>query len=229
MNLADLKSSFSIEKARKAQLQLAKRIIFEDRLPKEIRYVAGVDTAYAGELAVGAVAVLNFNSLELVEAQTATRKVAFPYVPTLLSFRELPPTLLCIKKLKTPPDVFLVDGQGFAHPFRCGFASHLGVVLGKPTIGVAKSRLIGEAEPFGSRDFAYLWHDGEIVGVALKTSARKVIYVSVGHMVSLETAIKIVRHCTRFSSVPEPLRIAHEMATAERNKICSKHYHGSKM
>ena len=229
MGLADSKSLFSVEKARKVQLQLSRRIIFEDRLPKEIRYVAGVDAAYAGDLAVGAVAVLNFKSLELVEVQTAIREVTFPYVPTLLSFRELPPTLLCIKKLRTPPDIFLVDGQGFAHPFRCGFASHLGVVLGKPTIGVAKSRLIGEVEPFGDRDFAYLWHDGEIVGVALKTSAGKVVYVSVGHMVSLETAIKIVRHCTRHGGVPEPLRIAHEMATAERNKICSRHYHGSKM
>ncbi|MGC8999307.1 MAG: endonuclease V [Candidatus Bathyarchaeia archaeon] len=222
MNLAYLKPYFSIEKAHKAQLQLAKRIIFEDRLPKEIRYVAGVDAAYAGDSAIGAAAVLDFNNLEIVEVQTATRKVTFPYVPTLLSFRELPPTLSCIRKLKIQPDVFLVDGHGFAHPYRCGFASHLGVVLGKPTIGVAKSRLIGEVEPFSGRDFAYLRHEGEIVGAALKISSRKVVYVSVGHMVSLETAIKIVKHCARYSGVPEPLRIAHEMATAERNKIRSR-------
>jgi len=219
MSLTDLKSCFSIEKARKAQLHLSRRIILEDRLPNEIRFVAGVDVAYAGNLAVSAVAVLNYDGFGLVEVQTATRKVAFPYVPTLLSFRELPSTLMCIRKLKNQPDVFLVDGQGYAHPYRCGFASHLGVVLGKPTIGVAKSRLVGEAEPFGNKDFAYLWHEGEIVGAALRTSVGKVLYVSVGHMVSLETAINIVRHCTRYSGIPEPLRMAHEIATSERNKI----------
>jgi len=219
MSLTDLKSRFSIEKARKAQFHLSQRIILEDRLPNEIRFVAGVDVAYAGNLAVSAVAVLKYDGLELVEVQTATRKVAFPYVPTLLSFRELPSTLMCIRKLKNQPDVFLVDGQGYAHPYRCGFASHLGVVLGKPTIGVAKSRLVGEADPFGNKDFAYLWHEGEIVGAALKTSVGKILYVSVGHMISLETAINIVRHCTRYGGTPEPLRMAHKIATAERNKI----------
>ncbi|MEM3565570.1 MAG: endonuclease V [Candidatus Bathyarchaeia archaeon] len=229
MSLTDLKSRFSVEKARKAQLQLSKHIIFEDRLPKVIRYVAGVDVAYAGSLATSAVAVLDYDGLDLVEAQTAFCKVAFPYVPTLLSFRELPPTLMCIRKLKIQSDVFLVDGQGYAHPYRCGFASHLGVVLGRPTIGVAKSRLVGEVEPFDDKDFAYLRHGGEIVGVALKTSVGKVLYVSVGHMVSLRTAIKIVRHCTRYGGVPEPLRIAHDIATVERNKIRPKRPIGCKV
>ncbi|MEM3874338.1 MAG: endonuclease V [Candidatus Bathyarchaeia archaeon] len=229
MSLSDLKCHFSVEKARKAQLQLLKHIIFEDRLSREIRYVAGVDVAYAGSLATSAVAVLDYDSLGLVEAQTAVCKVTFPYVPTLLSFRELPPTLMCIRKLKIQPDVFLVDGQGYAHPYRCGFASHLGVVLGKPTIGVAKSRLVGEVEPFNDRDFAYLWHEGETVGVALKTSVGKILYVSVGHMVSLKTAIEIVRHCTRYGGVPEPLRMAHDIATAERNKIRPKRPIGCKV
>ncbi|MEM2946739.1 MAG: endonuclease V [Candidatus Bathyarchaeia archaeon] len=228
MNLANLRSHFSVEKAHKAQLQLSKRIIFEDRLPKEIRYVAGVDVAYAGTLAISAVVILNYDSLDFVEAQTAICKVAFPYVPTLLSFRELPPTLKCIKKLKNQLDVLLVDGQGFAHPYRCGFASHLGVVLNRPTVGVAKSKLVGEVEPFGNRDFAYLWHEGRVIGAALRASGGKVLYVSVGHMVSLETAIKIVRHCTRHGGAPEPLKMAHEIATMERNKIVSRHSHNYK-
>lgn len=219
MSFACLKSGFSVEKARKAQLQLSKLVVLKDVLPKEIHLVGGVDTAYVEDLAVSAVAVLDFASLNLVETQTATRKVAFPYVPTLLSFKELPPTLTCIKQLKTQPDVFLVDGQGFAHPYRCGFASHLGVVLGKPTIGVAKSRLIGEVEPFQNRDFAYMKDGAETIGAAMKTISGKIVYVSVGHMVSLETAIKIVKHCTRSSGIPEPIRLAHETATAERKKI----------
>ncbi|MEM1589395.1 MAG: endonuclease V [Candidatus Bathyarchaeia archaeon] len=216
---------FSVEKAHKAQLQLSKLIILEDKLPEKIRLVGGVDTAYVGNLAISAVAVLDFDNLNLVEVETAMRKVAFPYVPTLLSFRELPFTLMCIKKLKTQPDIFLVDGQGFAHPYRCGFASHLGVVLGKPTIGVAKSKLIGDVEPFQNRDFAYLKDGDEVIGAAVKTAAGKVLFVSVGHMVSLETAIKIVRHCTRGGSIPEPIRLAHEKATAERRKIAKYNIH----
>jgi deoxyribonuclease V len=214
---SNLKSSFSIEKAHRAQLQLSKLIVFEDRLPSEIRYVGGVDTAYTGNLAVSAAVVLEFTSLKPVEVQTAVREVTFPYITTLLSFRELPSTVTCIKNLKTQPDVFLVDGHGYAHPYRCGFASHLGVVLNKPTIGVAKSRLIGCVDPFRG-DLAYLRDEGEIIGAALKTASGKTLYVSVGNMVSLETAIKIVKQCT-CQDIPEPLRLAHEIATAERNRV----------
>ena len=138
--------TFSVKKAHETQLQLSKHIVFEDRLPEKIRLVAGVDVAYVKEMSIGVVAVLDHDSLKIVESQTAHCKISFPYIPTLLSFREIPPTVLSIKKLKTQPDVFLVDGQGFAHPYRCGFASHLGLAIGKPTIGVAKSRLFGETE-----------------------------------------------------------------------------------
>lgn len=222
MKIAKVKSGFSIDKAHKTQLQLSKRIIFEDRLPREIRYVAGVDVAYTSDLSIGAVAVLDYSNLNLVEKQTALRKTTFPYIPTLLSFKELPPTMLCIKRLKIQPDLFLVDGQGFAHPYHCGFASHLGIVLGKPTIGVAKSKLVGEVEDFGGRDFAYLRHQGEIVGAAVKTMPGcKPVYVSVGHMVSLENAIKIVKHCAPHGGIPEPLRKAHQIATTEKKRIQS--------
>ena len=222
MNLAKLKPRFSVEKAHKIQLQLSRRIVFEDRLPRKIRYIAGVDVAYTDSLSIGAVAVLDYTNLNLVEAQTAIRETTFPYIPTLLSFRELPPTVLAIRKLKTQPDLFLVDGQGFAHPYCCGFASHLGIVLGKPTIGVAKSRLVGEAENFSGKDFAYLKHKGEIVGAVVKAKVGyKPVYVSVGHMVSLETAIKIVKHCTRHSGVPEPLRKAHQTAISKKREIQS--------
>ena len=220
MSVAELGKRFSIEKAHKAQLLLSKQIIFEDILPREICYVAGVDVAYVDDLAIGAVVVLEYATLNLVESQTATCKTFFPYIPTLLSFREVPPSILCIKKLKTKPDVFLADGHGFAHPYRCGFASHLGIVLGKPTIGVAKSKLVGDFEDFKDKDFVYLRHNGEVIGAVLKTAkSRKPVYVSVGHMVSLETAVKIIRQCTRYGSIPEPLRKAHQIATENRRKI----------
>jgi deoxyribonuclease V len=203
--------NFSIPKAHKAQVRLSQKIVSEDRLPEKIRLIAGVDVAYAGETAIGAVAVLDYESLELLERQTATCTVRFPYIPTLLSFREIPAAIACTKKLKLQPDVFLVDGQGIAHPYRCGFASHLGLALRKPMVGVAKSRLVGEPAN------AYLVDKGQIIGAVVTTKeGSKPVFVSVGHLVSLETAVKIVKHCLRNSRIPEPLLQAHEIATAER-------------
>jgi len=212
---------FSVPKAHRAQALLSKKIITEDRLPERIRSVAGVDVAYAGELAIGAVAVLDYASLELLESQTATCPVRFPYVPTLLSFREIPPAIACIRKLKLQPDVFLADAQGLAHPYRFGFANHLGLALGKPTIGVAKSRLIGEPTENGKETF--LVNHGEIVGAVVTTRKEaKPVYVSIGHLVSLSTAVSIVEHCTRDSRIPEPLLAAHRIASEkEHETLCT--------
>jgi deoxyribonuclease V len=221
MGAASKRSAFSVKKAHEAQLQLSKQIILEDRLPKKIQFIAGVDTAYFKDLSIGAAAVLDWNSLELVESKTAYCKTRFPYIPTLLSFREIPPTILSIKKLQTKPDVFLIDGQGYAHPYHCGLASHLGIIIGKPTIGVAKSRLFGEVENTEhQKDVAFLKYKGEIIGAAVTTkSGSQPVYVSVGHMVSLETAIRIVKESIRGNRIPEPLLKAHEIATAEKRKI----------
>ncbi|MEM3668846.1 MAG: endonuclease V [Candidatus Bathyarchaeia archaeon] len=211
--------NFSIEKAHKTQIRLSRRIIFEDKLPRKIRYVAGVDVAYAKDLSIGAVTVLDYDTLRLLECKTAVCETRFPYVPTLLSFREVPPAVLSIKKLQIQPDVFLVDGHGFAHPYHCGFASHLGLVLRKPTIGVAKSRLFGEELVHGE-SITFLKNEGKVVGAAVVTkSGCKPVYVSVGHMVSLETAVKIVKNCTVSGKIPEPILKAHKAATAEKRKI----------
>jgi len=216
-----IKPLFSVKKAHKTQLRLSKQIIFEDTLPKKIKFVAGVDVAYARGMSIGAVAVLDYDSLKLVESQTAFCKTRFPYIPTLLSFREIPPAVLSIKKLQVQPDVFLVDGQGFAHPYGCGFASHLGLAIGKPTIGVAKSRLFGEAERTKTEGkVAFLKNKGTVVGAIVTTKRGcKPLYVSVGHMVSLETAIKIVKHCVHQNRILEPILKAHETATLEKRKI----------
>jgi len=221
MRAHSTKPFFSIEKAHKTQLRLSKQIIFDDTLPEKIRLVAGVDVAYAGEMSIGAVAVLDYDSLKLVESQTAFCRTRFPYIPTLLSFREIPPTVLSIKKLHVQPDIFLVDGQGFAHPYGCGFASHLGLAIRRPTIGVAKSRLFGEIEKTKTGDeVAFLKNRGEVIGAMVTTKRGcKPLYVSVGHMVSLETAIKIVKHCTQNNRIPEPIFKAHEVASLEKRKI----------
>jgi len=202
-------------------MRLSERIIFEDMLPKKIRFVAGADVAYAERMSIGAAVVLDFNSLKLMETQTVISETRLPYIPTLLSFREIPPVLSSIKKLRTQPDAILVDGQGFAHPYRCGFASHLGLALSKPTIGVAKSKLIGEVEEYKSpKDVVFLKDKSQVIGAMVRTKQNcKPVYVSVGHMISLETAIKIVKHCTRDNRVPEPILKAHKLATLEKEKF----------
>jgi len=213
---------FSVSKAHKAQLRLSQKIITEDRLPQKINRVAGVDVAYTDELAIGAAAVLDYKSLELLEQQTATCEVKFPYIPTLLSFREIPPAVACIKKLRLQPDVLLADGQGVAHPYRCGFASHLGLARGKPTVGVAKSRLVGEPTTISGEVF--LVQNGQIIGAVVTTKEGvKPVYVSVGHLTSLETAMKIAKHCVRNSRVPEPIWQAHKIAAEEKRKVQAKH------
>jgi deoxyribonuclease V len=212
--------AFSVSKAHKTQLCLSRKIIQEDRLPKHVRTVAGVDVAYFENFAVGAAVVLEYDTLDTLEKQVAVCETKIPYIPTLLSFREIPPAMTAIKLLKLQPDLFLVDAQGFAHPYRCGFASHLGLILGKPTIGVAKNRLIGV--PVERNGETLLIHKGEVIGEAVTTKhGAKPIYVSTGHMVSLKTAVKIAKHCAK-GRIPEPTLRAHTLATQEKNRLLSQ-------
>ena len=127
---------------------------------------------------------------------------------------------MAIQQLKLQPNVFLVDAQGLAHPYRCGFASHLGLILGKPTIGVAKSRLIGQPTEVNGR--MLLVDKGEIIGeIVTAKPGIKPVYVSVGHMISLETAVQVVRHCSK-SRIPEPILQAHNLATKTRLELAEK-------
>jgi deoxyribonuclease V len=220
--------NFSVKKVRATQLKLSKKIIKRDVLSKEIRYIAGVDVAYTGKLSIGAVAVLDFESLMLKESKTAICQTRFPYIPTLLSFREIPPTIFAIQKLKLEPDVFLVDGQGVMHPYGLGFASHLGLIIGKPTIGAAKSPLFGKIQTFTEHGWAPITDRDELIGAAVSTrKGRKPVYVSVGNMVSLEKAIAIVKHCTKTSAIPEPTRQAHLIAAEEKRKIQNNLLHNA--
>jgi len=211
-----LDKGFSVEKAHVMQLRLSKHVVRRDMLPKTIRYVAGLDVAYSVGFSIGTAVVLDYSSLSVVESSKARVETRFPYIPTLLSFREIPPTLAAIKKLKTQLDVFLVDGQGIAHPYRLGFASHLGLVIDKPTIGVAKSLLCGEVGAFNEEGWAPITDKGEAIGAALACKREKPIYISVGHKVSLNRAIEIVKHCAQVHRIPEPIRLAHMMATEEK-------------
>jgi deoxyribonuclease V len=178
------------------------------------RFIAGVDISAtnAQGVATGAVVVLEYPELRLIETQVAQGRLSFPYVPGLLSFRESPLTLAACEKLTITPDLILVDGQGIAHPRRLGLASHLGLLLNTPTIGCAKSLLCGRHEEpaiaFGS--YSEVMDRGETIGAALRTKARmKPIYVSIGHKVDLEAAIYWVMNCCCGYRVPEPTRLAH--------------------
>lgn len=182
----------------------------------EIRTVAGVDIGTAGDAARAAIVLLSFPDLRPVEAATAERPIRFPYIPGLLAFREVPAILDAFERLQREPDLIMADAQGLAHPRRFGLASHLGVILDKPAIGCAKSRLCGEhAEP-GLK--AGSWEplmDGEaVIGAAVRTKdATNVVYVSVGHRICLESAIRLVlRCCTRYR-IPEPTRLADRVAS----------------
>ncbi|MCW3995587.1 MAG: endonuclease V [Candidatus Bathyarchaeota archaeon] len=215
-----LSKNFSVKRAHETQVCLSKKLILEDRLPPQLRTVGGVDVSYVGELGIGSVTIHDYDTLELLESQVAVCRVKMPYVPTLLSFREIPPAIAAIQKLKHQPDVFLVDAQGFAHPYRCGFASHLGLVLKKATVGAAKSRLIGQEAQRDGRTF--LFDSGEVIGEVVTTKAgAKPVYVSVGNMVSLQTAVNIVLHCAK-GRIPEPLLWAHKLASKCRISLQGK-------
>ncbi|MBS7648633.1 MAG: deoxyribonuclease V [Candidatus Bathyarchaeia archaeon] len=215
--------SFSLEKARKIQEILSKKVIAQDSFITPINYIAGVDVAYADKYSIGAVAVLDYASMKPVESRLAVVETRFPYIPTLLSFRELPPAVSAIRKLTLKPSVFLVDGQGIAHPYHFGFASHLGVTLDMATIGVAKSLLCGDISNLGDLLWEPIIYSGKVVGGAVFTKqGSKPIFVSIGHKISLETAIKIVLECSRGHRIPEPLREAHMAAEKTKREILAR-------
>jgi deoxyribonuclease V len=181
------------------------------------RLIAGVDISVNrwAKTGKGAAVVLSYPELEIVETGVVTDRLEFPYVPGLLSFREAPLILAALEKITVTPDLIMVDGQGMAHPRRIGLASHLGLCLGVPTIGCAKSRLCGECEepPSGSGSYTELKDNGEVIGVALRTRAGvKPVYVSTGHMIDLPSAIRWVLACCRGYRLPEPTRLAHQAA-----------------
>ena len=195
------------------QLRLASQVHRSNEVASP-RFIAGVDISVerAQGMATGAVVVLNYPELRVVETKVVNGKVAFPYVPGLLSFREAPLTLAACERLSVTPDLILVDGQGIAHPRRMGLASHLGLFLDTPTIGCAKSRLCGSHQTPGWKpgSYAELVDGEETIGAALRTKlGTKPIYVSIGHKVDLETAIYWVMQCCRGYRIPEPTRLAH--------------------
>jgi deoxyribonuclease V len=209
------------KQAMAVQAQLRERVVRTDRLGK-VRRVAGIDVGFEddGKTTRAAVAVLDFPELALVDKAVVRVPTRFPYVPGLLSFREAPAVLAACERLKLAPDLILYDGQGIAHPRRCGIASHVGLLLDVPSIGVAKTRLIGTHRAPANRRGAWatLLDADETIGAVLRTRVGvKPLYVSIGHRVSLAAAIEWVMACTTRYRLPETTRWSHRLASVDEH------------
>jgi len=197
------------------QRALAARVVPRGR--PRVRSVLGMDTSVRAGRVVAALCLYSFPALEPRASVTAERALDFPYVPGLLAYRELPALLAAYARLSEEPDLLLVDGHGLAHPRRCGIACHLGVELDRPSIGCGKSLLVGTHRAPGPRRGACtrLLDRGEVVGAALRTrTGVRPVYVSSGHRIELEVAVRIVLACTRGFRLPEPIRAADHLAGA---------------
>ncbi len=204
----------SPQAARALQRELAGRVVRQTDMGP-VNTVAGLDVGYRDGLAWAAVVVLSYPELVVVDQALARRQVSFPYVPGLLSFREGPAVLDALARLASPPDLLIFDGHGLAHPRRFGLACHVGLRVDIPSIGCAKSRLVGVYEEPGPEQGSYsLLLDGdETIGAVVRTRAGvKPVFVSTGHRVDLVTAIRYVLACCRGYRLPETTRRAHRLA-----------------
>jgi len=196
------------------QQQLAAQVSQNNQL-KQVETIAGVDMSVRGQAGRAAVAVFSFPDLVMIDHAVATRTLSFPYLPGLFSFREGPVVLAALERLADPPDLLIFDGQGLAHPRRFGLACHIGLLTGLPSIGCAKSRLIGQYQEPGPERGSYspLIEDGQTIGAVVRTRSRvKPVFVSIGHRVDLPTSIHYVLACCGRYRLPEPIRWADRIA-----------------
>ena len=206
----------TVEEAETIQEKLRSTVIREDRIGT-VKYVAGVDVGFRENytISLAAVAILDFSTLKVVEKAISSRATTFPYIPGFLSFREVPVILDALEKLTITPDLILCDGQGIAHPKRFGLASHLGVLIDRPTIGVAKSLFIGKHQELAQKKGSWqpLVDREEIVGAVLRSRSNvKPIYISIGHRISLASAIEYTMACTTKYRLPETTRVSDRLS-----------------
>jgi deoxyribonuclease V len=218
------------KKAIEIQNEIRSRVKIEP-FRSDIKYIGGADVSlnmFSTDIYAGII-VLEQSTLEVVTYSVIKAKTTFPYIPGLLSFREVPALLEVWNKLKIKPDVLVVDGQGIAHPRKIGIASHIGVLLDLPTIGCAKSPLYGKFDEVGktagslsyihdSRNYEPIkYNKEEVIGVALRSKERsKPLIISPGHKTNVDDALEIVLKCLRGYRLPEPTRLAHELVNQFR-------------
>ena len=201
------------------QKQLAGKVIRRSAINmKDISTVAGVDTHFHQGLALAAVVVIRLSDLATVNHATAVKEISFPYIPGLLTFREGPAILAALDHLTTAPDLLIFDGQGIAHPRRCGLASHMGLLLDMPAIGCAKNRLSGRYEEphIAKSSYSYLKYGEETIGAVVRTRRKvKPLFVSIGHRINLQDSINIVLQCCARYRLPETTRRADKLARSK--------------
>jgi deoxyribonuclease V len=205
-----------VEEAIQIQEALKNRIILKKTFLK-VKAMGGGDVAYSknGNLLFGAVVVLSFPDMEILDMATANGQIPFPYIPTLLTFREGPILIKTFQRLKVKPDVMIFDGQGIAHPRGMGLASHMGLWLNLPSIGCAKTALLDGFISPGPSKGSYEWirREGKKVGAVLRTKENvKPLFVSPGHRIDLLTSIQLLLESCRGFRIPEPLRKAHQLS-----------------
>ncbi|SPD75157.1 Endonuclease V [uncultured Desulfobacterium sp.] len=212
----------SYHEAIEIQRSLSPQVHLE-KLP-EISLVAGADVSYSKESNTiwAGVVVLKYPCLDKIEEKWIKQTASFPYIPGLLSFREIPPLLEVICLLEHEPDLFFCDGQGIAHQRGMGLASHLGLIIEKPTIGCAKSRLVGEYSELGPQKGSQspLIYQGRQVGSVVRTRNRvRPLFVSPGYRVTIKEAVDMTLNCVRVYRIPEPIRQAHILVNRMRNRF----------
>lgn len=218
------KWDITLADAQEIQKQLSLKINPDEPAPTEnFRNIAAADVSFNrfSNRLFGALVIYDLNSQCVLEKHVGEQIVTFPYVPGYLSFREIPVLLPLFEKLRCEPDVVLCDGQGIAHPRGLGLASHLGLLLDRPSIGCAKSVLVGEyVEPDKEKgSYTPLIYQGRVVGAAVRTrSGVKPVYVSPGHRITLEQAIKCILRLSPRYRIPQPLRIAHQLVNEVRRE-----------
>jgi deoxyribonuclease V len=215
-----------VKEAIQIQEVLRKKVILGKDF-SELRTIGGGDVAYSenGNRLFGAIAVLSFPNMEVIDMATADGKTTFPYVPGLLSFREGPVLVKTFQRLRVKPDVMIFDGQGIAHPRRMGLASHMGLWLDLPSIGCAKTPLLNEFINPGTTKGSFEWihQEAKKVGAVLRTKENvKPLFVSPGHRIDLKMSVQLVLQTCRGFRIPEPLRRAHHMTLLLRTKYEQK-------
>lgn len=214
-------SSLDLDSLRKEQKYLAKKIILKDKFDiPEI--LAGVDLSYQESNCIVAYVAVKFKTLEVLERNTIKCEVNFPYIPTFLAYREGPPILALLERVNTYPDILMINGHGIAHPLFFGSASHIGVLTSIPTIGIAKRLLQGMSSeiPVNVGSYYCVTYSGRRVGaVFLSKKDCKPIIISPGHLITLDSCLKIVKYSLKGYKLPEPLRLAHKLAQEEKKRI----------
>ncbi len=215
-----------LERLKKLQEELSNRVVLKDYIRiDELRYVAGVDQAFIKrgerERVISACVVLSFPDLNPVSKRVSVENIDFPYIPTFLMFREGKPAVKVLKKALRGIEkvVILVDGSGIAHPRRCGLATYIALELGIPTVGITKKKLFGDVVyPKEVMKESPIYYGEDVIGYALKTCSNcKPIFISPGSYITPETSLKIVKSCLKGHKLPEPIRLAHELATRSRS------------